>query len=138
MLVEEAGQVLEAHVLGSLVPTVQHMILIGDPLQLRPTIENFCTLNRPSLWHMTFMFPIALSMDHHLGGELYRFDMSLMERLSSSGFSMSQINVQRRMRPQVSNLVRYVVQTNSPALAVNARLRSTEPTYIRTLKTMNS
>ena len=42
MLVEEAGQVLEAHVLGSLVPSVQHLILIGDPLQLRPTLNNYC------------------------------------------------------------------------------------------------
>lgn len=41
MLVEEAGQVLEAHVLGSLVPSVEHIILIGDPLQLRPTIANY-------------------------------------------------------------------------------------------------
>ncbi|TCD60036.1 hypothetical protein EIP91_010850, partial [Steccherinum ochraceum] len=89
MLVEEAGQVLEAHILGSLVPTVQHLILIGDPLQLRPTIENY-----------------ALSMDHNLGGQIYKFDQSLMERLSSSGFAMSQINVQRRMRPQISSLIR--------------------------------
>lgn len=42
MLVEEAGQVLEAHVLGSLVPSVEHLILIGDPLQLRPTLNNYC------------------------------------------------------------------------------------------------
>jgi hypothetical protein len=41
MLVEEAGQVLEAHILGSLVPTIQHLILIGDPLQLRPTLNNY-------------------------------------------------------------------------------------------------
>ena len=46
LLVEEAGQVLEAHVLGSLVPSVQHMILIGDPLQLRPTLNNYCELQR--------------------------------------------------------------------------------------------
>lgn len=43
-MVEEAGQVLEAHVLGSLVPSVEHLILIGDPLQLRPTLNNFCVL----------------------------------------------------------------------------------------------
>lgn len=43
MLVEEAGQVLEAHVLGSLVPSIQHLILIGDPLQLRPTLNNYGT-----------------------------------------------------------------------------------------------
>lgn len=42
MLVEEAGQVLEAHILGSLVPSVEHLILIGDPLQLRPTLNNYC------------------------------------------------------------------------------------------------
>ena len=40
-MVEEAGQVLEAHVLGSLVPSVEHLILIGDPLQLRPSLNNF-------------------------------------------------------------------------------------------------
>lgn len=42
MLVEEAGQVLEAHILGSLVPSVQHLIMIGDPQQLRPTLNNYC------------------------------------------------------------------------------------------------
>ena len=42
LLVEEAGQVLEAHILGSLVPSIEHLIMIGDPLQLRPTINNFC------------------------------------------------------------------------------------------------
>lgn len=41
LLVEEAGQVLEAHILGSLVPSIEHVILIGDPLQLRPTISNY-------------------------------------------------------------------------------------------------
>ena len=42
-MVEEVGQVLEAHVLGSLVPPVdsEHLIVIGDPLQLRPTLNNF-------------------------------------------------------------------------------------------------
>lgn len=43
LLVEEAGQVLEAHVLGSLVPSIEHLIMIGDPLQLRPTLNNFWT-----------------------------------------------------------------------------------------------
>ncbi|KZT10660.1 P-loop containing nucleoside triphosphate hydrolase protein [Laetiporus sulphureus 93-53] len=89
MLVEEAGQVLEAHVLGSLVPTVEHLILIGDPLQLRPTLNNF-----------------SLSMDNKRGRMLFRFDMSLMERLSNSELPMSQINVQRRMRPEIADLVR--------------------------------
>jgi superfamily I DNA and/or RNA helicase len=41
LLVEEAGQVLEAHILGSLVESIEHVIMIGDPLQLRPTISNY-------------------------------------------------------------------------------------------------
>jgi superfamily I DNA and/or RNA helicase len=49
MLIEEAGQVLEAHVLGSLVPSVEHLIMIGDPLQLRPTLNNFCEYSTSSV-----------------------------------------------------------------------------------------
>ncbi len=40
---------------------------------------------------------------------LYKFDMSLMERLSSSGFPMSRIDIQRRMRPEIAQLVRYLL-----------------------------
>ncbi|KAI6041099.1 hypothetical protein EDC04DRAFT_2893494 [Pisolithus marmoratus] len=89
LLVEEAGQVLEAHVLGSLVPSVEHLILIGDPLQLRPTLNNF-----------------SLSVDSRRGREFFKFDMSLMERLSTSGLPMSRLDVQRRMRPSISSLIR--------------------------------
>ncbi|KAH0839427.1 hypothetical protein J3R83DRAFT_202 [Lanmaoa asiatica] len=89
LMVEEAGQVLEAHVLGSLVPSVEHLILIGDPLQLRPTLNNF-----------------SLSVEHPRGNKLFRFDMSLMERLATSGLPMSRIDVQRRMRPTISSLIR--------------------------------
>ncbi|KAL0951932.1 hypothetical protein HGRIS_008585 [Hohenbuehelia grisea] len=89
MLVEEAGQVFEAHVLGSLVPSIQHLILIGDPLQLRPILNNY-----------------SLSMDSRQGSQIYKFDMSLMERLSASGLHMSQLDVQRRMRPSISLLIR--------------------------------
>ncbi|KIM23239.1 hypothetical protein M408DRAFT_332444 [Serendipita vermifera MAFF 305830] len=89
LLVEEAGQVLEAHILGSLVPSIEHVILIGDPLQLRPTISNY-----------------ALSMDHPRGRDLYRFDQSTMERLRGDGMPMAQLNTQRRMRPQISSLAR--------------------------------
>lgn len=95
LLVEEAGQVLEAHILGTLVQSVEHLILIGDPLQLRPTLNNY-----------------SLSMDSTKGRKLFRFDMSLMERLSSSGFPMSQIDVQRRMRPEISNLIRHTLYPN--------------------------
>jgi hypothetical protein len=46
-------------------------------------------------------------MDHPKEGkDIYRFDQSLMERLSKLGLQMSQIDVQRRMRPTISSLIR--------------------------------
>lgn len=45
-------------------------------------------------------------MDNSRTGKVFRFDMSLMERLSSMGLPMSQLDVQRRMRPQIADLVR--------------------------------
>ncbi|CAE6473604.1 unnamed protein product [Rhizoctonia solani] len=89
MIVEEAGQVLESHILASLVLSVEQIIMIGDPLQLRPSINNY-----------------KLSIDNRETGSIYRFDQSLMERLHKSGFPMSQLDVQRRMRPMISSLIR--------------------------------
>ncbi|PIL26781.1 hypothetical protein GSI_11117 [Ganoderma sinense ZZ0214-1] len=100
VMVEEAGQVLEAHILTSLVSDVRHLICIGDPQQLRPTMATF-----------------ALSMDSSIGNELYKFDRSLMERLSDAGYPMSQINVQRRMRPAISHFIRKILY---PKLEDNA------------------
>ncbi|KAJ3886388.1 hypothetical protein GG344DRAFT_69709 [Lentinula edodes] len=54
---------------------VQHLICIGDPQQLRPNITNY-----------------DLSMDSERGKTLFKFDRSLMERLSDVGLPMSQIN----------------------------------------------
>ncbi|KAH7108426.1 AAA domain-containing protein [Auriculariales sp. MPI-PUGE-AT-0066] len=39
VLVDEPGQVLEAHLLASLVPSVEHLICINDPLEPRSTIN---------------------------------------------------------------------------------------------------
>ncbi|KAG8861658.1 hypothetical protein FRB96_002615 [Tulasnella sp. 330] len=89
LLVEEAGQVLEAHILASLVPSIEQLILIGDPQQLRPTIANY-----------------YLSIDNKRTGLTYRFDQSLMERLFKMELSMSRLDVQRRMRPSIANLIR--------------------------------
>ncbi|KAF8599525.1 P-loop containing nucleoside triphosphate hydrolase protein, partial [Ceratobasidium sp. AG-I] len=89
MVVEEAGQVLESHILASLVQSVQHLVMIGDPLQLRPSVNSY-----------------KLSYDNPKTGLIYRFDRSLMERLSDGGFPMSQLDVQRRMRPAISSLIK--------------------------------
>uniref|UniRef100_A0A0W0G4H7 C3H1-type domain-containing protein n=1 Tax=Moniliophthora roreri TaxID=221103 RepID=A0A0W0G4H7_MONRR len=107
LLVEEAGQVLEAHILSSLVPSVQHLICIGDPQQLRPNLANY-----------------NLSMDSDRGKELYKFDRSLMERLADNGFPMSQINVQRRMRPSISHHIRNILY---PRLEDHDRVASYPP-----------
>ena len=40
LIVEEAGEVLENHVLASLPREAEHLIMIGDHMQLRPKIEN--------------------------------------------------------------------------------------------------
>ncbi|KZT03360.1 uncharacterized protein LAESUDRAFT_366011 [Laetiporus sulphureus 93-53] len=92
LMVEEAGQVLEAHILTSLVSSVYHLICIGDPQQLRPNLATF-----------------ALSMDSERGKELFKFDRSLMERLADNDLPMSQINVQRRMRPTISHFIRQIL-----------------------------
>jgi hypothetical protein len=55
---------------------------------------------------MFFWHSVALSVDNPSEGQLYKFDVSLMERLATSGFPMSRIDVQRRMRPQISSLIR--------------------------------
>ncbi|EED83477.1 predicted protein [Postia placenta Mad-698-R] len=92
LMVEEAGQVLEAHVITSLVQSVNQLICIGDPQQLRPNLASF-----------------ALSMDSERGNQLFKFDRSLMERLADNGLPMSQINVQRRMRPTISHFIRQIL-----------------------------
>ncbi|KAL7277033.1 hypothetical protein ACG7TL_008877 [Trametes sanguinea] len=107
LLVEEAGQVLEAHILASLVPSVQHLICIGDPQQLRPTLATY-----------------SLSMDSARGRELFMFDRSLMERLVNNGFQMSQLNVQRRMRPAISHFIRTILY---PKLEDNAIVQEYPP-----------
>ena len=41
LVCEEAGEVLEAHILTALLPSIEHAILIGDHEQLRPQIQNY-------------------------------------------------------------------------------------------------
>jgi len=91
---EEAAEVLEAHMLSTLMPTVQHLIQIGDHEQLRPQINNFG----------------LFALESHQGKQ-YQLDRSLFERLAKSEsrgarFPVTQLNIQRRMRPEISRLVR--------------------------------
>lgn len=94
LVCEEAGEVLESHILTSLLPSLQQAILIGDHLQLRPQINNFdLESTNPK-------------------GEPYSLDMSLFERLvrpphsSDHKLPFSTLLTQRRMYPSIAQMVR--------------------------------
>jgi hypothetical protein len=55
VIVEEAAEVLEAHILTSLAPTVEHLVLIGDHFQLSPKVR---------VWRLAFTL---ISVDLHFG-----------------------------------------------------------------------
>lgn len=96
LICEEAGEVLEAHTLTTLLPSIEHMILIGDHLQLRPQTQNY-----------------DLQSDNPRGKQ-FSLDMSLFERLvqppvhGGPAFRMplSILETQRRMHPSISALIR--------------------------------
>ena len=92
VICEEAGEVIEAHSLCTLFPTIKHAIFIGDPLQLRAQV------NQPEM---------ALE-----NGKEYRLDQSLFERMmfpslpNSRPFPTSRLNIQRRAHPTIANIMR--------------------------------
>ncbi|KAF9139293.1 hypothetical protein BGX30_008146 [Mortierella sp. GBA39] len=89
IICEEAGEVLESHILAALTGSTQHLILIGDHLQLRPQIATY-----------------VLSSDSRQGSQ-HNLDRSLFERLVATGkIPSSPLATQRRMRSEICNLVR--------------------------------
>ncbi|KAJ9481405.1 hypothetical protein VN97_g12076 [Penicillium thymicola] len=95
IICEEAAEVMEAHVISALMPGVEHFIQIGDHRQLRPQIQNY-----------------SLSLESSTG-MAWQLDRSQFERraLGEPGLKpapISQLNVQRRMRPEISQLIRRV------------------------------
>lgn len=96
VICEEAAEVMEPHMISALLPSVEHFIQIGDHEQLRPQIKNY-----------------SLSLESEKGA-FYQLDRSQFERLSVGGrgmpkFPVAQLNVQRRMRPEISTLIRETV-----------------------------
>ncbi|KAI1423512.1 hypothetical protein F5Y12DRAFT_798354 [Xylaria sp. FL1777] len=97
LICEEAGEVLEAHNLTALLPSIEHCILIGDQLQLRPQIQNY-----------------DLSSANPRGAQ-YSLDVSLFERLVSPPRDESHrlpydtLETQRRMHPLISELIRHTL-----------------------------
>jgi len=87
LLVEEAGEILEAHILTSLGPNTQQLIMIGDHKQLRPKCSY------------------ELSVEQGDGFDLNR---SLFERLVLKGFPHITLTQQHRMRPEICSLIRHL------------------------------
>lgn len=88
ILVEEAGEILESHILTSFGPLTQQLVLIGDHKQLRPKVNNH-----------------DLSVEK---GDGYDLNRSLFERLILKDFPHETLTEQHRMRPTISALVRHL------------------------------
>ncbi|XP_011404801.1 PREDICTED: NFX1-type zinc finger-containing protein 1-like [Amphimedon queenslandica] len=81
VIVEEAAEVLESHIVSALNAGTEHLILIGDHKQLRPKPNEY-----------------ELAKKHHL-------EISLFERLLLNNLPHATLLIQHRMRPQISSLV---------------------------------
>ncbi|RGB42061.1 AAA domain-containing protein [Rhizophagus diaphanus] len=95
IICEEAGEVLEAHILSALTPSTQHLILIGDHNQLRPSVSTY-----------------SLSMESQIG-ENYQLNKSLFERFVDGNNAITiertRLLTQRRMRNEISELIRRTI-----------------------------
>ncbi|KIY65706.1 P-loop containing nucleoside triphosphate hydrolase protein [Cylindrobasidium torrendii FP15055 ss-10] len=88
ILVEEAGEILECHVVTALGESAEQLILIGDHKQLRPKVNNY-----------------KLTVEKGDGFDLNR---SLFERLVLKGYPHDTLVAQHRMRPEISRIVRHL------------------------------
>ena len=81
LIVEEAAEVMEPHIITSLCSSVQQLVLIGDHKQLQPK-------------------PAYYSLERK-----YNFNISLFERLIRKGFPCVTLTIQHRMRPEIARIV---------------------------------
>lgn len=105
VLVEEAGEILEAHILTSLGPQTEQLIMIGDHKQLRPKCSY------------------ELSVEQ---GDGYDLNRSLFERLVLKGFPHITLTQQHRMRPEISSMIRHLTYpdlTDAPSTLKRADIR---------------
>ena len=84
VIIEEAAELFEAHIVTCLTKYCQHLILIGDHQQLRPN---------PSVYNL---------------GTKYSLDVSLLERMIEAGVPYNRLSVQHRMRPEISKIFRHI------------------------------
>uniref|UniRef100_A0A2C9M9Z9 Uncharacterized protein n=1 Tax=Biomphalaria glabrata TaxID=6526 RepID=A0A2C9M9Z9_BIOGL len=84
VIVEEAAEVLESHIVTALSKNCQHLILIGDHQQLRPK-------------------PATYELERNFG-----LDVSLFERLILNEIPHVTLKIQHRMRPEISQMVKLI------------------------------
>ncbi|XP_065342326.1 NFX1-type zinc finger-containing protein 1-like [Cloeon dipterum] len=81
VIVEEAAEVMESHIIASVSKKCKHLILIGDHKQLRPKISEYEL------------------------GKFYNFDISLFERMVINREGCITLQVQHRMAPEMAKLI---------------------------------
>ena len=81
VVIEEAAEVPECHVITALTKRTEHLILIGDHQQLRPKTSDY-----------------ELAVQH-------KTNISLFERMIMNDMPFRQLKKQHRMRPEISRLL---------------------------------
>ena len=84
VVVEEAAEVLEAHIVTALSKGAEHLILIGDHKQLKPN---------PSVYTLA---------------KQYNLEVSLFERMVRNGMTCHTLDTQHRMRPEIARLMKFI------------------------------
>ncbi|XP_067944854.1 NFX1-type zinc finger-containing protein 1-like [Watersipora subatra] len=97
VIVEEAAEVLEAHITAALTSNCQQLILIGDHKQLRPN---------PTVYELA---------------KKYHLDLSMFERFVNNGLPHTTLDQQHRMRPEISMFVRNVYEKLDDHESVSGR-----------------
>lgn len=82
VMIEEAAEILESHIVASLNKNVQHLIMIGDHMQLRPTTSV------------------------HVLSQKFKMNISLFERMVNNNVNCVCLETQHRMRPEIADLLR--------------------------------
>ena len=84
IVIEEAAEVMEAHIITSLSHNTKHTILIGDHKQLRPKAT---------------VYELARK---------YNLEVSLFERMVLNSMVCKRLSIQHRMRPEIATLTKRI------------------------------
>ena len=84
VVIEEAAEVMEAHIITSLAKDTKHTILIGDHKQLRPKAT---------------VYELA---------QKYNLEISLFERMVMNSMDCKRLCIQHRMRPEIAALTKRI------------------------------